>query len=215
MTVVLNSLSGEAMELTVGLLAPFGRFVELSKRKYLAGHAISACARTPNNLPPVAGGYDLTSSCSPVDKTGNCSRRSSSSSRKANSLLCRHHRAGRWSSAAMRLACVVRPCPAKSMSTPWAGQRMRRAGHSARPRQDASCRWLRRIRSGDGGLACRVRRASSRPCRAKRSGEPRGAGGARQSAARGVNVHAEALDVADAAMVEEIFEILATPCRRL
>ena len=34
--VVLNSLSGEAMELTVGLLAPFGRFVELGKRDFLA-----------------------------------------------------------------------------------------------------------------------------------------------------------------------------------
>ncbi|MGH6798126.1 MAG: SDR family NAD(P)-dependent oxidoreductase, partial [Roseiarcus sp.] len=33
---VLNSLSGEAMELTVGLLAPFGRFVELGKRDFLA-----------------------------------------------------------------------------------------------------------------------------------------------------------------------------------
>jgi acyl transferase domain-containing protein/NADPH:quinone reductase-like Zn-dependent oxidoreductase/NAD(P)-dependent dehydrogenase (short-subunit alcohol dehydrogenase family)/acyl carrier protein len=34
--VVLNSLSGEAMELSVGLLAPFGRFVELGKRDFLA-----------------------------------------------------------------------------------------------------------------------------------------------------------------------------------
>jgi phthiocerol/phenolphthiocerol synthesis type-I polyketide synthase C len=36
LAVVLNSLSGEAMELTVGLLAPFGRFVELGKRDFLA-----------------------------------------------------------------------------------------------------------------------------------------------------------------------------------
>jgi phthiocerol/phenolphthiocerol synthesis type-I polyketide synthase C len=34
--VVLNSLSGEAMELTMGLLQPFGRFVELGKRDFLA-----------------------------------------------------------------------------------------------------------------------------------------------------------------------------------
>ncbi|MCI0736977.1 MAG: SDR family NAD(P)-dependent oxidoreductase, partial [Beijerinckiaceae bacterium] len=34
--VALNSLSGEAMELTVGLLQPFGRFVELGKRDFLA-----------------------------------------------------------------------------------------------------------------------------------------------------------------------------------
>ncbi|MGQ0445964.1 MAG: beta-ketoacyl synthase N-terminal-like domain-containing protein, partial [Beijerinckiaceae bacterium] len=34
--VALNSLAGEAMELTIGLLAPFGRFVELGKRDYLA-----------------------------------------------------------------------------------------------------------------------------------------------------------------------------------
>ena len=33
--VVLNSLSGEAMELSVGLLSPFGRFVELGKRDFL------------------------------------------------------------------------------------------------------------------------------------------------------------------------------------
>lgn len=34
--VVLNSLSGEAMERSIGLLEPFGRFVELGKRDYLA-----------------------------------------------------------------------------------------------------------------------------------------------------------------------------------
>jgi phthiocerol/phenolphthiocerol synthesis type-I polyketide synthase C len=34
--VVLNSLSGEAMELSMGLLHPFGRFVELGKRDFLA-----------------------------------------------------------------------------------------------------------------------------------------------------------------------------------
>ncbi|MCI0598547.1 MAG: SDR family NAD(P)-dependent oxidoreductase [Beijerinckiaceae bacterium] len=34
--VVLNSLSGEAMELTMGLLQPFGRFIELGKRDFLA-----------------------------------------------------------------------------------------------------------------------------------------------------------------------------------
>jgi acyl transferase domain-containing protein/NADPH:quinone reductase-like Zn-dependent oxidoreductase/acyl carrier protein len=33
--VVLNSLSGEAMERSIGLLQPFGRFVELGKRDYL------------------------------------------------------------------------------------------------------------------------------------------------------------------------------------
>ena len=35
-SVVLNSLSGEAMERSLGLLEPFGRFVELGKRDYLA-----------------------------------------------------------------------------------------------------------------------------------------------------------------------------------
>jgi len=34
--VVLNSLSGEAMELSISLLKPFGRFVELGKRDFLA-----------------------------------------------------------------------------------------------------------------------------------------------------------------------------------
>ncbi len=34
--VVLNSLSGEAMERSIGVLAPFGRFVELGKRDYVA-----------------------------------------------------------------------------------------------------------------------------------------------------------------------------------
>lgn len=34
--VVLNNLSGEAMERSIGLLAPFGRFVELGKRDYQA-----------------------------------------------------------------------------------------------------------------------------------------------------------------------------------
>ena len=38
--VVLNSLSGEMMERSVGLLEPFGRFVELGKRDYLANTAI-------------------------------------------------------------------------------------------------------------------------------------------------------------------------------
>jgi NADPH:quinone reductase-like Zn-dependent oxidoreductase/acyl carrier protein len=35
-SVVLNSLAGEAMERSLGLLQPFGRFVELGKRDYLA-----------------------------------------------------------------------------------------------------------------------------------------------------------------------------------
>jgi len=35
-SVVLNSLAGEAMERSLGLLHPFGRFVELGKRDYLA-----------------------------------------------------------------------------------------------------------------------------------------------------------------------------------
>jgi NADPH:quinone reductase-like Zn-dependent oxidoreductase len=39
-SVVLNSLSGEAMERSLGLLAPFGRFVELGKRDYVANTPI-------------------------------------------------------------------------------------------------------------------------------------------------------------------------------
>ena len=35
-SVVLNSLSGEAMERSIGVLKPFGRFVELGKRDYVA-----------------------------------------------------------------------------------------------------------------------------------------------------------------------------------
>jgi len=35
-SVVLNSLSGEAMERSIGVLRPFGRFVELGKRDYVA-----------------------------------------------------------------------------------------------------------------------------------------------------------------------------------
>lgn len=35
-SVVLNSLAGQAMESSIGLLQPFGRFVELGKRDYLA-----------------------------------------------------------------------------------------------------------------------------------------------------------------------------------
>ncbi len=38
--VVLNSLSGEAMERSIGLLRPFGRFVELGKRDYAANTSI-------------------------------------------------------------------------------------------------------------------------------------------------------------------------------
>ena len=39
-SVALNSLSGEAMERSLGLLQPFGRFVELGKRDYLANTAV-------------------------------------------------------------------------------------------------------------------------------------------------------------------------------
>lgn len=38
--VVLNSLSGEAMELSIALLKPFGRFIELGKRDFLANTPI-------------------------------------------------------------------------------------------------------------------------------------------------------------------------------
>ncbi|HYP58582.1 MAG TPA: acyltransferase domain-containing protein, partial [Beijerinckia sp.] len=38
--VVLNSLSGEAMERSLGLLRPFGRFIELGKRDYVANTPI-------------------------------------------------------------------------------------------------------------------------------------------------------------------------------
>ena len=39
-SVVLNSLAGQAMESSIGLLQPFGRFVELGKRDYLANTPI-------------------------------------------------------------------------------------------------------------------------------------------------------------------------------
>jgi phthiocerol/phenolphthiocerol synthesis type-I polyketide synthase C len=39
-SVVLNSFAGEAMERSIGLLGPFGRFVELGKRDYLANTPI-------------------------------------------------------------------------------------------------------------------------------------------------------------------------------
>ena len=39
-SVVLNSLAGEAMERSIGLLQPFGRFIELGKRDYLANTPI-------------------------------------------------------------------------------------------------------------------------------------------------------------------------------
>ncbi len=39
-SVVLNSLSGEAMERSIGLLEPFGRFIELGKRDYVANTQI-------------------------------------------------------------------------------------------------------------------------------------------------------------------------------
>ncbi|MFV0292187.1 MAG: SDR family NAD(P)-dependent oxidoreductase [Paracoccus sp. (in: a-proteobacteria)] len=38
--VVLNSLSGEAMQRSVGCLSPFGRFIELGKRDYLEGTSL-------------------------------------------------------------------------------------------------------------------------------------------------------------------------------
>ena len=38
--VVLNSLSGEAMERSIGILRPFGRFIELGKRDYVANSHI-------------------------------------------------------------------------------------------------------------------------------------------------------------------------------
>ena len=39
-SVVLNSLAGEAMERSLGVLEPFGRFIELGKRDYLANTSI-------------------------------------------------------------------------------------------------------------------------------------------------------------------------------
>ncbi|GAC1331150.1 MAG: type I polyketide synthase [Beijerinckiaceae bacterium] len=39
-SIVLNSLSGEAMERSIGVLKPFGRFVELGKRDYVANTQI-------------------------------------------------------------------------------------------------------------------------------------------------------------------------------
>jgi len=39
-SVVLNSLAGQAMERSIGLLRPFGRFIELGKRDYLANTSV-------------------------------------------------------------------------------------------------------------------------------------------------------------------------------
>ncbi len=46
--VVLNSLAGEAMERGIGCLAPFGRFVELGKRDFMANTAIGLRALKDN-----------------------------------------------------------------------------------------------------------------------------------------------------------------------
>ncbi|MFC7544465.1 zinc-binding dehydrogenase [Siccirubricoccus deserti] len=47
--VVLNSLAGEAMERSLGLLRPFGRFIELGKRDFAegAGCRCARCVATP------------------------------------------------------------------------------------------------------------------------------------------------------------------------
>ena len=61
--VVLNSVSGEAMELSLGLMQPFGRFLELGKRDFYgntavgpaavpAQHLLFWCGRRPASVAP-------------------------------------------------------------------------------------------------------------------------------------------------------------------
>ena len=204
--VVLNSLSGEAMELTVGLLAPFGRFVELGKRDYLANTHIGL-RPFRNNLTYFGVDLDQLMLAQP-DKGRQLFKEVIEliAEGEFSPLPYRTFRAREFIDA-MRLMQQSGHVGKIVITPPEAGQ----LGIAPRRRFKPAPDKTHLVTGGCGGFGLATAGWLAE-CGARhlvlvgRSGaaSPEAREALASLAARGVNVHAEALDVADAAAVEKL-----------
>ena len=210
---VLNSLAGEAMERSLGLLRPFGRFMELGKRDYLAD--------TPVGLRP----FRRNLSYFGVDLDQLLAARPDVSRQLFDDVM------------ALFASGELRPLPYTAFEhdeivdamrlmqqsghigkilvrPPRPGAVRRRPGHVAdvprRPRPNASHhRRPRRLRARDRRVARGSRRSSSGPRRPVRRIERQRGAAVAALASRGVDVRVAALDVSDRQATERFLAGLA------
>ena len=204
--VVLNSLSGEAMELTVGLLAPFGRFVELGKRDFLANTHIGL-RPFRNNLTYFGVDLDQLMLAQP-DKGRQLFKEVIEliAEGEFSPLPYRTFRAREFIDA-MRLMQQSGHVGKIVITPPEASE----LGIAPRRRFKPAPDKTHLVTGGCGGFGLATARwLAERGARhlvlAGRSGaaSPEAREALASLAASGVNVHAEALDVADAAAVEKL-----------
>jgi len=206
--VVLNSLSGEAMELTVGLLAPFGRFVELGKRDFLANTHIGL-RPFRNNLTYFGVDLDQLMLAQP-DKGRQLFKEVIEliAEGEFSPLPYRTFRACEFIDA-MRLMQQSGHVGKIVITPPEASE----LGIAPRRRFKPAPDKTHLVTGGCGGFGLATARwLAERGARhlvlAGRSGaaSPEAREALASLAASGVNVHAEALDVADAAAVEKLIQ---------
>ncbi len=206
--VVLNSLSGEAMELTVGLLAPFGRFVELGKRDFLANTHIGL-RPFRNNLTYFGVDLDQLMLAQP-DKGRQLFKEVIDliAEGEFSPLPYRAFRAREFIDA-MRLMQQSGHVGKIVITPPEASE----LGIAPRRRFKPAADKTHLVTGGCGGFGLATARwLAERGARhlvlAGRSGaaSPEAREALASLAASGVNVHAEALDIADAASVEKLIQ---------
>jgi NADPH:quinone reductase-like Zn-dependent oxidoreductase/acyl carrier protein len=206
--VVLNSLSGEAMELSVGLLAPFGRFVELGKRDFLANTHIGL-RPFRNNLTYFGVDLDQLMLAQP-DKCRQLFKEVIEliAQGEFSPLPYRTFRAREFIDA-MRLMQQSGHVGKIVITPPEAGE----LGIAPRRRFKPAPDKTHLVTGGCGGFGLATARwLAERGARhlvlAGRSGatSPEAQEALASFAASGVNVHAEAVDVADAAAVEKLIQ---------
>ena len=206
--IVLNSLAGEAMERSIGVLRPFGRFVELGKRDYVANTHIGL---RPFRRNLSYFGVDLDQLLIDEPATAKLLMRSVMRLFASGELSALPYRAfdAAETGEAFRLMqasghigkLVVRPPAAADVKV-----RQRRAFQIAPEK-------LHLITGGFGGFGLETARwLAAKGARnimlIGRSGaaSPGGARGAgRRSRPQGVRVRAEALDIADKAALSRLF----------
>jgi phthiocerol/phenolphthiocerol synthesis type-I polyketide synthase C len=206
--VVLNSLSGEAMELTVRLLAPFGRFVELGKRDFLANTHIGL-RPFRNNLTYFGVDLDQLMLAQP-DKGRQLFKEVIEliAEGEFSPLPYRTFRAREFIDA-MRLMQQSGHVGKIVITPPEDDEHGISPRRRFKPAPDKS----HLVTGGCGGFGLATARwLAERGARhlvlAGRSGatSPEAREALASLAATGVNVHAEALDVADAAAVEKLIQ---------
>jgi NADPH:quinone reductase-like Zn-dependent oxidoreductase/acyl carrier protein len=208
--VVLNSLSGEAMELSMGLLQPFGRFVELGKRDFLANTHIGL-RPFRNNLTYFGVDLDQLMLVQPEQSQQLFAEvLELVSSGEFSPLPFRSFRGGEFIDA-MRLMQQSGHIGKIVITPPKTGQRLPASQSGFRPAPDKT----HLVTGGCGGFGLAAARwLAERGAKHLVLMGRNGAAGAEaqealaEFASNGVTVRAEAADVTDAAAVQRVLKTI-------